>query len=383
MWRSPTKLNGSCSIPELTAIITAPSGGYYLTPTDPYNEVFPGIFIGDVATALCIRILKRLGVTHVLNAAYGRGREFGFVNTDATFYERDGIKFLGIPAMDMMSFHLEPYFEEASEFIHQALRDKGKVLVHCRCGISRSSTLVLAYLMLKKGMRVQEALKTVRANREIIPNIGFLQQLCNLNDRLEYSNKNTHRFISSTKMGSNEKERDWFLYEGIVCCVPDIERTDDEEKHKFCVMCNKHLRNHDEALTHYLSKSHLNKIGIKKRNLFKSCNVCHMEFDTVGDFKKHISTDLHVEKMETLAKLRQLERKVVPNQNTTQFLVSVLAKNHRRDHDKHTRTRISSSTKQETVQRKKISFEESSLLKNKEKMCQVCDKWIKNFKPHN
>ena len=38
----------------------------------------------------------------------------------------------------------------------------GVVLVHCLMGMSRSSTLVLAFLMLRRMMTVTEALKLVR-----------------------------------------------------------------------------------------------------------------------------------------------------------------------------------------------------------------------------
>lgn len=188
MWRlriSPTLLEPSCTEKELTDLIKAPSGGYYVLPTDPYNEVYPDIFIGDAPTALCTGMLNRLGITHVVNAAEGKEKNHGYVNTSAAFYEHAGIRYLGIPALDMQSFKLEPYFEEAADFIHAAISSKGKVLVHCRQGISRSSTLVLAYLMLKRQMTVQQAVKRVRAQREIIPNKGFLQQLCHLNERLE------------------------------------------------------------------------------------------------------------------------------------------------------------------------------------------------------
>ncbi len=41
-------------------------------------------------------------------------------------------------------------------------------------GISRSATVVIAYLMAKKGMKFKEALEFVQSKREIVePNGGF------------------------------------------------------------------------------------------------------------------------------------------------------------------------------------------------------------------
>lgn len=52
-------------------------------------------------------------------------------------------------------------------------------------GISRSPTIAIAYLMIKKGLRAKDAVEKVKKARDIRPNNGFLLQLAQLdNDRL-------------------------------------------------------------------------------------------------------------------------------------------------------------------------------------------------------
>ena len=52
------------------------------------------------------------------------------------------------------------------------------MLVHCAAGVSRSASVVVAYLMYKKGLSLDDALDFVKSKRECVdPNFGFREQL--------------------------------------------------------------------------------------------------------------------------------------------------------------------------------------------------------------
>lgn len=91
---------------------------------------------------------------------------------------------MGIPGHDRPSWNIAVYFEQAAKFIHDALKSNGKVLVHCVVGISRSATLVIAYLIIYRGMNAAEALTHVFKQRRVFPNVGFLHHLAELDARV-------------------------------------------------------------------------------------------------------------------------------------------------------------------------------------------------------
>ncbi|XP_027863120.1 dual specificity protein phosphatase 13-like [Xiphophorus couchianus] len=148
-----------------------------LTPVD---EVWPNLYIGNVAVAQNKNRLHKLSITHVLNAAHSKQGSIG----DQSFYGNTCVYF-GIPAEDSDHFDLSQYFKSATDFIHKGLKSKdGNVLVHCIMGVSRSATLVLAYLMLRHRFSLRDALRQVVKKRAIYPNRNFLTLLLKLDEEL-------------------------------------------------------------------------------------------------------------------------------------------------------------------------------------------------------
>uniref|UniRef100_A0A1B6CWU0 Dual specificity protein phosphatase n=1 Tax=Clastoptera arizonana TaxID=38151 RepID=A0A1B6CWU0_9HEMI len=147
------------------------------------DEVYPNIFIGDENAARSKIFLRRNGITHVVNMA--QGKLLGMVDTDQEFYKNTNIKYMGVCLMDLPVTNISVYFERVADFIENGIKNGGKVLVHCVMGVSRSSTSVLAYLMLKERLSACEALSKIRKIRDIRPNDGFLFQLAQLDNKLK------------------------------------------------------------------------------------------------------------------------------------------------------------------------------------------------------
>ncbi|XP_019115142.2 dual specificity protein phosphatase 13 [Larimichthys crocea] len=144
------------------------------------DEVWPNLYLGDMFMSHDKLGLWQLGVTHVLNASHGKLCCKG----SDDFYGTT-VKYYGVPANDLPTFDLSPFFYPAAEFIHQALTSGGKVFAHCAVGVSRSAALVLAYLMIHHHLSLLSSVRCVQQKRWIFPNRGFLRQLIALDQKLQ------------------------------------------------------------------------------------------------------------------------------------------------------------------------------------------------------
>ncbi|RDB22761.1 Dual specificity protein phosphatase 1B [Hypsizygus marmoreus] len=127
------------------------------------------LFLGNILAARSSRSLTERRITHILS-----------VCTDEIPAElpASGICHMRIPVEDVDYADLLIHLPSACQFIEQALRGGGNVLVHCVQGISRSAAVVAAYLMWRRRVNSTQALDMVRSVRDQIwPNPGFQEQL--------------------------------------------------------------------------------------------------------------------------------------------------------------------------------------------------------------
>ena len=177
-----------CSVAGLTQkILTTRNGAW--RPSRRFNEVYPGIVMGEGTNALIHPILKKLEITHVLNCASPSANDMVTrisrqVEYPAEYEQQFNITTHGLPIHDDGSYHVGTLFQEGADFIEHVLASQGRVYVNSFTGSSRAGTIVVGYFMIKHGYRASEALHLVRLGREIRPDKGFLQQLCDLEQQL-------------------------------------------------------------------------------------------------------------------------------------------------------------------------------------------------------
>lgn len=131
------------------------------------DAIQPGLYLGDLISAKKAVLLEERHITHIVSVC----------NTDDVHYAPN-IKRLQVSAADSPSQNLLDEFPQTTRFIEDALDSGGRVFVHCEQGISRSPTVVAAYLMKAERLHTVEALAYIRKRRPIIdPNAGFIKQL--------------------------------------------------------------------------------------------------------------------------------------------------------------------------------------------------------------
>nr|XP_046244554.1 protein phosphatase Slingshot homolog 2 isoform X2 [Scatophagus argus] len=134
---------------------------------DSPTEIFEHVYLGSEWNASNLEELQNSGVRYILNVT----REID--NFFPGMFEYHNIR-----VYDEEATNLLEYWNETYKFITQAKKAGAKCLVHCKMGVSRSASTVIAYAMKEYGWDLDTAFDYVKERRAVTkPNPSFMKQL--------------------------------------------------------------------------------------------------------------------------------------------------------------------------------------------------------------
>lgn len=143
------------------------------------------LFLGDIFDANNITFLNKNNITDIVCVA-----------ADAIINNNDkNITIHKFNLKDDYECNISQYFDEITELINK----KNIVLVNCMAGVSRSATIVLAYLMRYYNLNLKDAFIYVREKRnQICPNKKFME--CLLEEELRIFGSNSLSYKEFIKL---------------------------------------------------------------------------------------------------------------------------------------------------------------------------------------
>lgn len=135
------------------------------------TQVKPGICVA-AAGALNPKALSDKGITLIVNVT----KEIEPYSSSETI--NGNIQVVKIPVFDVPDTNLAKFMKPVARLVYANKLAGGNAVVHCVLGVSRSVTLVAAYMLFYYDMGMQRILTLIQAKRPIInPNGGFKGQL--------------------------------------------------------------------------------------------------------------------------------------------------------------------------------------------------------------
>jgi len=240
------------------------------------SEVFPWLYIGSFNNACDIYELERIKATYVLNCAYE-------CNNEKLPKE---IKELHLKIYDYEEFDISGFFEKANDFINQCKSEKGVMLVHCKLGISRSATLVLAYLIKNLGYTVDSALQFLVQKRDRVnPNKGFIKQL------YSYEQLNKETKIEKENGNENIKEKE-NVKENVKEKEKENVKENEKEKENVKEKDNEHIKEKENVKEKEIEKENIKEKENEKpkekenENIKEKENVKEIEKENIKEIEK-------------------------------------------------------------------------------------------------
>ncbi|CAF1364332.1 unnamed protein product [Adineta ricciae] len=172
-----------------------------LIPVEQKDDTKPSVIIdnflyhGNLQHAMNTKLLEELNIRRIVNVCDCK------LNQDIL----DRCHVLWINVEDDTYTDIVEYFAMTNRFLQSCCKEGQRVLVHCQMGVSRSSSIVLAYLMKYHYGSLDEAYQYLVGRRRCAePNLGFLLQLIRYERELLDENKPTDRQSTDKEKNSSE-----------------------------------------------------------------------------------------------------------------------------------------------------------------------------------
>ncbi|KAK7359034.1 hypothetical protein VNO77_00978 [Canavalia gladiata] len=133
------------------------------------------VYLGSDTVAKNHELLRQNKITHVLNCV-------GFVCPE---YFKSEFVYKTLWLQDSPSEDITSILYDVFDYFEDVRQQGGRVLVHCCQGVSRSTSLVIAYLMWRESQSFEDAFQYVKNARGVTnPNMGFACQLLQCQKRV-------------------------------------------------------------------------------------------------------------------------------------------------------------------------------------------------------
>uniref|UniRef100_A0A8C4I645 Protein phosphatase Slingshot homolog 1 n=1 Tax=Dicentrarchus labrax TaxID=13489 RepID=A0A8C4I645_DICLA len=144
---------------------------------DKATLIFDHVYLGSEWNASNLEELRDCGVGYILNVT----REID--NFFPGMFSYHNIRVYDEEATDLLA-----HWNDTYNFIVKAKKNNSKCLVHCKMGVSRSASTVIAYAMKEYGWSLEKAYNFVKQKRSIAqPNTAFMRQLAEYEGILDAS----------------------------------------------------------------------------------------------------------------------------------------------------------------------------------------------------
>jgi protein-tyrosine phosphatase len=121
-----------------------------------------------------ITLLKNFGITHIINLSQNKTNLF--IND---------FKYFTFKIPDLPLFNFSTLFDDIINLIINIIKNNGILYIHCAKGISRSATILIAFIGKLLNLDFITAYKYVFIKRPCIkPNIGFCIELIEYFDKI-------------------------------------------------------------------------------------------------------------------------------------------------------------------------------------------------------